>query len=106
MFKIMDYENSYDFGDIANVVTNQRNLNALQQQTATLRSQLQQQQNLQQDLSRKTDKLIEMQRQQMEYDKKMAELRAEQENMTKQLRKELLRIDQALEDCRSQYLLS
>ena len=102
----MDYENSYDFGDIANVVTNQRNLNALQQQTATLRSQLQQQQNLQQDLSRKTDKLIKMQEQQMEYDKKMAELRIEQENMTKQLRKELLRIDQALEDCRSQYLLS
>jgi peptidoglycan hydrolase CwlO-like protein len=102
----MEYENSFDFGDFANVVANQRNLNALQQQTATLRNQLQQQKNLQQDLSRKTDKLIEMQRQQMEYEKEMAELRNEQENMTKQLRKELLRIDQALEDCRSQYLLS
>ena len=93
----MDFEFSADYGDFANFAAQANTLNAVRQQTAALQTELQRQQQINADLSRKTDTLIEMQQAQMEYQQQMEELRRQEEDLKKSLRQEMVTISSIMD---------
>ena len=86
----MDFES--DYGDLANFNANARTLQAVRQQTAALQKELKRQEEINADVSRKTDALLKMQERQMDYQKKMDKLRAKEEAAKKSLRQEMVDI--------------
>ena len=93
----MDFEFSADYGDFANFAAQAHTLNAVRQQTAALQAELQHQQQINADLSRKTDTLIEMQQAQMEYQQQMDELARQEEEAKKSLRQEMVTISSIMD---------
>ena len=93
----MDFEFTADYGDFANFAAQANTLNAVRQQTAALQAELRRQQQINADLSRKADTLIEMQQAQMEYQQKMDELRTQEEAAKKSLRQEMVTISSIMD---------
>lgn len=93
----IEFNPEYSWGDVGNFAAQVDTLHAVRRQTATLQTELRRQQQINADLSRKTDTLIEMQQAQMEYQQQMDELRTQEEAAKKSLRQEMVTISSIMD---------